>query len=1188
MTKVSNNNTIQSHDTMVAEDSNHRKLVIKRGSESKGINYYYRLFCWGTLFHMLGFENESSRFLKQLTELQDKRLKSKLKDLIDLADSTLKYQKSMNDRGDLLLEIVRLTSEVLATENLSIECPRNEVKSKGNDRKDRGYSRDPFKSIVNKTYFDKLPVASVCYLLRGHSLFFCRPQVHRSFNAAKVALNDFYQTHQLAWRLYENSESCHRESESGSTSEYFDAVRSGPNFLEQPGKSHYFIWSILTLCEVFRGNIYRQIDYMDESARYYRHVNKRFEVLVRDSMLAHPKNLFCIDDDNLDPKNPKWFITPTLIKALFERSKILFDMGQLLESLLVQLKCLLLITRMYEKDHKVTQKRVEQLNVIREICNFIESERVFPMFDRELIWSYFLELQGNYSGLILSDLVKFIPAHMGQLTAEILARMGYTLYILRPRMLLRRPWRKKEIKEHFADRSRQEELLSQYFQFHDIWSRNKPSKIKASDLGNYNQTLLQSEYPSTGGDFLSEKLDYSLSQFVRQRTISNTSINCKELNKMEFYNSILTSITENISDLVAVPRKNRKILMRSGYKDRRGSGDLSQDTVYNGVLAALGKLEIKKSGQTKSKFVVLRRWQSFNPKIPRPSNRKLRGGGYFLLWNGKGLVIDPGFDFIQNFYDEGFSLSDIDAVIITHSHPDHDDDFSNITTLIKEWNDYHRSIGQKIRIKYLDLFLNESAAKKFASWLQAADVRIGRIINLPTLTWNKDTQDWQRGPFRGNNVILDLINEYSMKLEIIPAWHDDVIGKTASVGLKFHLFDISKSKSKKKYPKPVAVVGYTGDTGAYGVNLAGRGEGNKTCRITEHYRDCDVLVAHLGDIRLRELASIISLEEKYTWHNMDNPHPLLSLLRNWFKSVTSDDFADKTLEFLHMLISLNLVPAKALEAKIQCRGKYKDNEWLGERREIQDWLGEYTLNHGKLNDSSRLQEGYETTLIKAFESMKLPISSELNEEIHRQFKTAQNEYSVGLDTDNDFDITSYVLLEFLCICSLIPWKYNFHLGILGIYELFENMRKHWVDKSVTGRIFVVGELPEELFSSRHTVACWLNMVEGNIPTQKVRGIRQVRKRHVHALTGDIGLHIALDPLVKSDSRLKPQIRCAYCNHNNEILCQHLDYHDPDKIVETPIKRNNSTMIYLCTDKDHHPEDEDKPRHFLNRPELRII
>lgn len=78
-------------------------------------------------------------------------------------------------------------------------------------------------------------------------------------------------------------------------------------------------------------------------------------------------------------------------------------------------------------------------------------------------------------------------------------------------------------------------------------------------------------------------------------------------------------------------------------------------------------------------FICLRRYSSFFPFVPRPSAFRALGGGYLVrLHNTRdfpgrsyGIAIDPGPDFIGNLYRCGFSLSDIDMVVVTHDHADH-------------------------------------------------------------------------------------------------------------------------------------------------------------------------------------------------------------------------------------------------------------------------------------------------------------------------------------------------------------------------------------------------------------------------------------------------------------------------------------------------------------------------------------
>ncbi len=45
-------------------------------------------------------------------------------------------------------------------------------------------------------------------------------------------------------------------------------------------------------------------------------------------------------------------------------------------------------------------------------------------------------------------------------------------------------------------------------------------------------------------------------------------------------------------------------------------------------------------------------------------------GGIFLRWNGKGLAINPGTHFLEQFHQKGLHISDIDFVIVTDAYPE--------------------------------------------------------------------------------------------------------------------------------------------------------------------------------------------------------------------------------------------------------------------------------------------------------------------------------------------------------------------------------------------------------------------------------------------------------------------------------------------------------------------------------------
>ncbi|MDZ4196392.1 MAG: MBL fold metallo-hydrolase, partial [Candidatus Izemoplasmatales bacterium] len=85
-------------------------------------------------------------------------------------------------------------------------------------------------------------------------------------------------------------------------------------------------------------------------------------------------------------------------------------------------------------------------------------------------------------------------------------------------------------------------------------------------------------------------------------------------------------------------------------------------------------------------FYSFRRWNSYTPILSEYGDDSV-GGGFFILTQGKGIVIDPGLNFLQNFRSKSeFSFDNIDAVVISHAHNDHTADLESILTLLYKYN----------------------------------------------------------------------------------------------------------------------------------------------------------------------------------------------------------------------------------------------------------------------------------------------------------------------------------------------------------------------------------------------------------------------------------------------------------------------------------------------------------------------
>jgi Tfp pilus assembly protein PilF/phosphoribosyl 1,2-cyclic phosphodiesterase len=237
-----------------------------------------------------------------------------------------------------------------------------------------------------------------------------------------------------------------------------------------------------------------------------------------------------------------------------------------------------------------------------------------------------------------------------------------------------------------------------------------------------------------------------------------------------------------------------------------------------------------------SLLFVLRKWNSFTPAIPLKGEERRLGGGYFIWHKGKGTVIDPGYNFIENFSNAGCRLVNIDRIIITHAHNDHTDDFEAILNLFHEFNDKYTGKEKKV-----DIYMNMGSLMKFSG-----------LINLKKCDYIHKVYPMSAG------------NIYSladgMTITALPAYHNEVITDEYSLGV---VLSIETDEGSRK-------IVLTSDTGLYPQVTNDRGEKVADTEGEEIYKlyrkvnegilkDVSLLISHLGSIKKEEIEQPDSL-----------------------------------------------------------------------------------------------------------------------------------------------------------------------------------------------------------------------------------------------------------------------------------------------------------------------------------------
>ncbi len=294
--------------------------------------------------------------------------------------------------------------------------------------------------------------------------------------------------------------------------------------------------------------------------------------------------------------------------------------------------------------------------------------------------------------------------------------------------------------------------------------------------------------------------------------------------------------------------------------------DSKQKEYFRKIREAKQRIDrfIRADSQFSSDFsflLVLREWNSYTPVIPGQEESD-RGGGYFIRHAGEGIVIDPGYDFIENFHRAGGLLCDIDHVIVTHAHDDHTAELEALLMLFhRRWNT--KNVSNR---KAVSLYLSAGVQRKFAGLLDLRDAKYRRVVTMcPS----------EKGLAQRVRLNSETV------LTVLAAYLDDVITQNSAVGLAFEF--ATKSGTRK--------VVFTGDSGLYPLKLEADGKkilydsneetpmldvgGGKALyeRYPKRFRKSDLLVAHIGSIKESEFSlqkAIRSREDEGRWYYVNH------------------------------------------------------------------------------------------------------------------------------------------------------------------------------------------------------------------------------------------------------------------------------------------------------------------------------
>lgn len=107
------------------------------------------------------------------------------------------------------------------------------------------------------------------------------------------------------------------------------------------------------------------------------------------------------------------------------------------------------------------------------------------------------------------------------------------------------------------------------------------------------------------------------------------------------------------------------------------------------------------------KFICLKGFSSSTPIINSATfGRECLGGGFYFRFGGHGIAIDPGIGFTSLMHRNGVFIDDIDTVIVTHPHLDHNCDVNVLSALKHDYNK-NRNKGRSFLDKFFECTRDE-------------------------------------------------------------------------------------------------------------------------------------------------------------------------------------------------------------------------------------------------------------------------------------------------------------------------------------------------------------------------------------------------------------------------------------------------------------------------------------------------
>ncbi len=219
-----------------------------------------------------------------------------------------------------------------------------------------------------------------------------------------------------------------------------------------------------------------------------------------------------------------------------------------------------------------------------------------------------------------------------------------------------------------------------------------------------------------------------------------------------------------------------------------------------------------------NRLLCLKGFSSSTPTIHSIAfDAECAGGGLYLNYKGLGIVIDPGIGFVNSMHKNGIYINNINVVIITHDHLDHNADAKVISSLLYDLNNYNQRKNKIVK----EVFELSNVKEHTITWIVDEGTKVELEKNV-------------------NNI--KSLGEFVGRKRQIVEGNKDI--KMAAIRTK-HIKDSDESfgiQLSMNYGK-MLTVGYTSDTAFFS-------------ELPSFYNKSDILIFNVSDIYKKDVKGI--------------------------------------------------------------------------------------------------------------------------------------------------------------------------------------------------------------------------------------------------------------------------------------------------------------------------------------------